>query len=312
MITELLGIKYPLFQGAMAQISRHELVIAVSNAGGLGVLASGSMDASTLRAEIKACKAGTDQPFAVNLMLMMPNIAELVEVVIEERVPIVTTGAGTPKAFIPKLQAAGIKIFPVIATVAQALKMAQLGVDGVVAEGTEAGGHVGETATFPLVRQVAQAVTIPVIAAGGIADGHGIVASFALGASGVQIGTRFLASVEVPIPESYKQAVVTARDTDTVVTGRSNRAPVRVISNAMAEKYLQMEHDQMPRERLEELTMGSLRKAVFEGDAKNGSLMAGQIAGIIQEVQPVAIIIEEMFKEADEVRAKLPLSFLPK
>ncbi|WP_265459909.1 nitronate monooxygenase [Enterococcus sp. HY326] len=308
-LTKLLGIKYPLFQGAMAQISRYELVSAVSNAGGLGIIASGAMDGATLRYQIQACKELTDKPFAVNLMLMMDNIEELVDIVIEEGVPIVTTGAGTPKDHVPKLLAAGIKVFPVIATVDQAQKMEALGVHGVVAEGTEAGGHIGESSTMSLVLQVSEAVSIPVIAAGGIVNGRGIVASFALGAQGVQVGTRFLASEEVPIPESYKLAVLAAKDDSTVVTGRTSRAPVRVIKNPMSKKYLEMEYLKVPRSELEELTMGSLRKAVVNGDMVNGSIMAGQISGAIHSIRPVKSIIDDMFAEAEEVMKEMPKIF---
>lgn len=308
-LTKLLGIKYPLFQGAMAQISRYELVSAVSNAGGLGIIASGSMDGPTLRYQIQACKELTDKPFAVNLMMMMENISELVDIVIEEKVPIVTTGAGTPKEHVPKLLAAGIKVFPVIATVKQAKKMEGLGVHGVVAEGTEAGGHIGESSTMSLVLQVSEAVLIPVIAAGGIVNGRGVVASFALGAQGVQIGTRFLASEEVPIPESYKQAVIAAQDDSTIVTGRTSRAPVRVIKNKMAETYLELEYQKVPRDELEKLTMGSLRKAVVNGDMENGSIMAGQISGAVETIRPVKAIIDDIFIEAEEVMKEMPKIF---
>lgn len=228
-VTELLGIQYPVFQGAMAQISRHQLVSAVSNAGGLGILASGGMTADEVREEIRKTKALTDKPFAVNLMLMMDNVAEIVEVLIEEGVKVVTTGAGTPKPYMPRLKEAGIKVVPVIPSVKLALKMQELGCDAVVAEGMEAGGHIGETASMPLTRQVAAALDIPVICAGGVADGHGVVAAFALGAEGVQMGTVFLAAEECPIPDSYKQAVLDAVDTSTVVTGRKFKAPVRCI-----------------------------------------------------------------------------------
>lgn len=308
-LTKMLGIKYPLFQGAMAQISRYELVSAVSNAGGLGIIASGAMDGDTLRYQIRACKELTDKPFAVNLMMMMKNIEELVDIVIEEKVPIVTTGAGTPKDHVPKLLAAGIKVFPVIATVDQAKKMEAIGVNGVVAEGTEAGGHIGESSTMSLVLQVREAVSIPVIAAGGIVNGRGIVASFALGAQGVQVGTRFLASEEVPIPESYKQAVLSAQDDSTVVTGRTSRAPVRVIKNKMSKQYLEMEYQKIPRDELEKLTMGSLRKAVVDGDMENGSIMAGQISGAIHSIKPVKTIIDDMFAEAEEVMKEMPKIF---
>lgn len=230
-LTEMLQIKYPILQGAMAQIATYELASAVSNAGGLGIIASGGMSADALREQIRLCKEKTTKPFAVNIMLMMPNCPELVDVIIEEDVRVVTTGAGTPKPFMEKFKAAGIKVIAVIPSVKIAQKMEKIGVDAVVAEGTEAGGHVGETTTMALVRQVVSAVNIPVIAAGGIADGHGMAAVYALGASGVQIGTLFLVAEECPVPASFKQAVLDATDTSTTVTGRRNGAPVRSIKN---------------------------------------------------------------------------------
>ncbi|MGS4785960.1 nitronate monooxygenase [Streptococcus sp. P25B114] len=306
-VTELLGIQYPVFQGAMAQISRHQLVSAVSNAGGLGILASGGMTADEVREEIRKTKALTDKPFAVNLMLMMDNVAEIVEVLIEEGVKVVTTGAGTPKPYMPRLKEAGIKVVPVIPSVKLALKMQELGCDAVVAEGMEAGGHIGETASMPLTRQVAAALDIPVICAGGVADGHGVVAAFALGAEGVQMGTVFLAAEECPIPDSYKQAVLDAVDTSTVVTGRKFKAPVRCIRNAMTDKYLEIEAQATSRHDLEEITMGALAKAVKDGDVENGSLMAGQIAGLVNDIKPAKAIIEAIFTEADHVLKKLHL-----
>lgn len=306
-VTELLGIQYPVFQGAMAQISRHQLVSAVSNAGGLGILASGGMTADEVREEIRKTKALTDKPFAVNLMLMMDNVAEIVEVLIEEGVKVVTTGAGTPKPYMPRLKEAGIKVVPVIPSVKLALKMQELGCDAVVAEGMEAGGHIGETASMPLTRQVAAALDIPVICAGGVADGHGVVAAFALGAEGVQMGTIFLAAEECPIPDSYKQAVLDAVDTSTVVTGRKFKAPVRCIRNAMTDKYLEIEAQATSRHDLEEITMGALAKAVKDGDAENGSLMAGQIAGLVNDIKPAKAIIETIFTEAEHVLKKLHL-----
>ena len=306
-VTELLGIQYPVFQGAMAQISRHQLVSAVSNAGGLGILASGGMTADEVREEIRKTKALTDKPFAVNLMLMMDNVAEIVEVLIEEGVKVVTTGAGTPKPYMPRLKEAGIKVVPVIPSVKLALKMQELGCDAVVAEGMEAGGHIGETASMPLTRQVAAALDIPVICVGGVADGHGVVAAFALGAEGVQMGTVFLAAEECPIPDSYKQAVLDAVDTSTVVTGRKFKAPVRCIRNAMTDKYLEIEAQATSRHDLEEITMGALAKAVKDGDVENGSLMAGQIAGLVNDIKPAKAIIETIFTEAEHVLKKLHL-----
>ncbi|EAG7220137.1 DUF561 domain-containing protein, partial [Listeria monocytogenes] len=300
-LTEMLQIKYPILQGAMAQIATYELASAVSNAGGLGIIASGGMSADALREQIRLCKEKTTKPFAVNIMLMMPNCPELVDVIIEEDVRVVTTGAGTPKPFMEKFKAAGIKVIAVIPSVKIAQKMEKIGVDAVVAEGTEAGGHVGETTTMALVRQVVSAVNIPVIAAGGIADGHGMAAVYALGASGVQIGTLFLVAEECPVPASFKQAVLDATDTSTTVTGRRNGAPVRSIKNPMIQKYVELENENASRDKLEELTLGSLRKAVHEGDVENGSVMAGQICGMLTEIRSTSDIIENLMKESKQV-----------
>lgn len=304
-LTEMLQIKYPILQGAMAQIATYELASVVSNAGGLGIIASGGMSADTLREQIRLCKEKTTKPFAVNIMLMMPNCPELVDVIIEEDVRVVTTGAGTPKPFMEKFKAAGIKVIAVIPSVKIAQKMEEIGVDAVVAEGTEAGGHVGETTTMALVRQVVSAVNIPVIAAGGIADGHGMAAVYALGASGVQIGTLFLVAEECPVPASFKQAVLDATDTSTTVTGRRNGAPVRSIKNPMIQKYVELENENASRDKLEELTLGSLRKAVHEGDVENGSVMAGQICGMLKEIRSTSDIIESLMKESKQVASNL-------
>ena len=240
-ITKLLGIKYPIFQGAMAQIARYQLVSAVSNAGALGILASGGVSPEELRKEIQQCKELTDKPFAVNLMLMMPNIDEIIDVVIEEGVKIVTTGAGTPRKFMPRLKEAGIKVIPVIPSVKAAVKMEELGCDAVVVEGMEAGGHVGTSTTMALLPQVTSAVNIPVIAAGGIADGRGIAAAYCLGASGVQMGTVFLASEECPVADTYKNMILEAVDTSTTLTGEKFGAPVRGIKNELTKKYHELE-----------------------------------------------------------------------
>ncbi|EEA7571693.1 DUF561 domain-containing protein [Listeria monocytogenes] len=304
-LIEMLQIKYPILQGAMAQIATYELASAVSNAGGLGIIASGGMSADALREQIRLCKEKTTKPFAVNIMLMMPNCPELVDVIIEEDVRVVTTGAGTPKPFMEKFKAAGIKVIAVIPSVKIAQKMEEIGVDAVVAEGTEAGGHVGETTTMALVRQVVSAVNIPVIAAGGIADGHGMAAVYALGASGVQIGTLFLVAEECPVPASFKQAVLDATDTSTTVTGRRNGAPVRSIKNPMIQKYVELENENASRDKLEELTLGSLRKAVHEGDVENGSVMAGQICGMLTEIRSTSDIIENLMKESKQVASNL-------
>ncbi|WP_462405158.1 DUF561 domain-containing protein [Gracilibacillus sp. Marseille-QA3620] len=304
-ITKLLGIKYPIFQGAMAQIALAPLVGAVSNAGGIGIIGSGGFTADRLREEIRKTKEITDKPFAVNLMLMMHNIPELVDVIVEEGVKIVTTGAGTPAPYMETFKANGIKVIPVVPSVKIAKKMEALGVDAIVAEGTEAGGHVGETTTMALLPQVVSAVSIPVIAAGGIADGRGIAAAFALGAQGVQVGTRFLTTIECPVHENFKQAVLDADDQCTMVTGRSLGGPVRSIKNSMIMEFLKLEQQNASRDELEKLSLGSLRKAVLEGDTDNGSVMAGQICGMCNELTTVEEMITEMFTEAQEVLQKM-------
>ena len=300
-ITDLLGIKYPIFQGAMAQIARHELVSAVSNAGALGILASGGVSPEELRKEIQQCKEFTDKPFAVNLMLMMPNIDEIIDVVIEEGVKIVTTGAGTPRKFMPRLKEAGIKVIPVIPSVKAAVKMEELGCDAVVVEGMEAGGHVGTSTTMALLPQVTSAVKIPVVAAGGIADGRGMAAAYCLGASGVQMGTVFLASEECPVTDAYKNMILEAVDTSTTLTGEKFGAPVRGIKNELTKRYHELEEQSSTLMELEELTLGSLKCAVYDGDVENGSVMAGQIAGLVTEIRPVKNIVEAVIKEAREV-----------
>ncbi|MFL4499770.1 nitronate monooxygenase [Weissella sp. MSCH1] len=308
-VAEILGTKYPLIQGSMARISRHELVIAVSNAGGLGVLTSAGFDKEELRAEIRRVKAGTDKPFAVNLMLMMDNIPDLVDVIIEEQVPVVTTGAGTPKPYMPAFKAAGVKVIPVIPSVKVAKKMADLGAVAVVAEGMESGGHIGGTTTMALVPQVASAIDIPVIAAGGIGDGRGVVAAYALGAQGIQAGTIFLAADETPVADAFKQAILAADDTATAVTGQRIGAPVRTIKNAMIAKYIELENAGASFAELESLTMASLSKAVFDGDVENGSVMAGEIAGMVNSKRPVKDIIEGLFNEAEAVVKNLKITY---
>ena len=300
-ITKLLGIKYPVFQGAMAQIARYQLASAVSNAGGLGIIASGGMSPEQLREEIVNCKKYTDKPFAVNLMLMMHNINEIIDVVIEEGVGIVTTGAGTPRKYMPKLKEAGIKVIPVIPSVKAAKKMEELGCDAVVVEGMEAGGHVGESTTMALLPQVTSAVNIPVIAAGGIADGRGVAAAYCLGASGVQMGTVFLATEECPVSENYKNAIIEAVDTSTTLTGTKFGAPVRGIKNELTKRYHELEEKSSTLMELEELTLGSLRKAAYEGDVENGSIMSGQ--------RPVKDVIEGIFEEAQKVLEETKIEF---
>ena len=302
-VMKLLNIKYPIFQGGMANIAEHNLVAAVSNAGGLGILAAGGATAEMVREEIKKTKELTDKPFGVNLMLLNPEAAEIAKVLIEEKVPVVTTGAGTPEPYMKEWMEAGIKVIPVVASVALAKRMERCGASAVIAEGTESGGHIGDTNTMALVPQVVDAVDIPVIAAGGIADGRGFAAAMMLGAQAVQIGTRFLVANECIVHENYKELVLKAKDIDSVVTSRSTGHPVRTLRNAMTREYLKMEKEGKPFEELERLTLGSLRRAVFDGDRATGSFMAGQIAGLVSKEQSAKEIIEEILTEAKEVIA---------
>ena len=304
-LNELLGIEFPIIQGGMANVATGKFAAAVSNAGALGLVAGGGLDAEALRAEIRDAKATTDKPFGVNLMLMNPHIDELARVVVEEGVQVVTTGAGNPGKYVPAWKEAGIKVFPVVAAPVLAKRLERYGIDGVIAEGTESGGHVGEMTTMALVPQVADAVSVPVIAAGGIADGRQLAAAFALGACGVQVGTCLLASEECPIHDNYKQTVLKAGANDTVVTGRSGGAPVRVLKNKMAREYLRMEKQNLPLEEMEKLTLGSLRRAVFDGDVDTGSFMAGQVAGMIHEIKPLRQIFEELMAGYEQVRKEL-------
>lgn len=300
MINELLGIRYPIFQGAMANIATPEFAAAVSNAGALGIIATGAMDADQTREAIRKCKTLTDKPFGVNVMLMNPYTEAIMQVIVEERVALVTTGAGNPGPYIPALKESGCKIFPVVASVALARRLERAGVDGVIAEGGESGGHVGETTTMSLVPQVVDALDIPVIAAGGIASGRQLNAALSLGSVGVQIGTCLLTSEECPIHENYKKAVIKAKDMDSVVTGRSVGAPVRILKNQMSIEYLKLEQKGAPREEMEKLTLGGLRRAVFEGDMKTGSVMIGQVAGLCKEIKPLKDILETLVKESQE------------
>ena len=293
-INELLGTEFPIIQGGMANIATGAFAAAVSNAGALGLIGSGGMDADTLRKEIQTAKAATDKPFGVNLMLMNPHIDELAKVVVEEGVKVVTTGAGNPGKYVPAWKEAGIKVFPVVAAPILAKRLERYHVDGFIAEGTESGGHVGEMTTMALVPQVVDAVKAPVIAAGGIADGRQMAAAFALGACGVQVGTCLLVSEECPIHENYKKALLKAGANDTVVTGRTTGAPVRVLKNKMARQYLEMEKENMPLAEREKLTLGSLRRAVFDGDLDTGSFMSGQVAGMLHEIRPLRQIFEEL------------------
>lgn len=300
LLTEMLGIKYPIIQGAMANIATPQFAACMSNCGGLGIIATGAMDEVQTRTAIRECKTLTNKPFGVNVMLMNPHSDAIMEVIMEEHVAVVTTGAGNPGKYIEALKAAGCKIFPVVASVALARRLERSGVDGIIAEGGESGGHVGEITTMALVPQVVEAVQIPVIAAGGIASGKQFNAALSLGAIGVQIGTCLLLAKECPIHDNYKQAVIKAKDNDSVVTGRSVGAPVRILKNQMSLEYLKIEQSGADREALEKLTLGGLRKAVFDGDMKNGSVMIGQVAGMCKEVKGMQEIIDHLLVEAKE------------
>jgi enoyl-[acyl-carrier protein] reductase II len=298
-ITELLNIKYPLIQGGMANVATATLAAAVSQAGGLGLIGAGGYDAQWVRNEIRTLRTKTDKPFGVNIMLMSPHAPEIAKVVIEEKVPVVTTGAGSPGIYMKAWKEAGITVIPVVPSVALAVRMERLGADALVVEGTESGGHIGELTTMAIVPQVADKVSIPVIAAGGIADRRGVLAAFALGAKGVQVGTVLLATKECPIHDNYKMKVIEAKDTDTVVTGRGTGAPVRVLKNRMARTYLEMSTQNVPLEELEKLTLGSLRRAVFDGDVDNGSFMAGQISGLVKGIRTVEEVLSDLFDTVD-------------
>ena len=301
-ITELLGIEYPVIQGGMAWIAEYHLAAAVSNAGGLGLIGAASAPAEIVREYVRECKKLTDKPFGVNIMMLNPNAPDVVKVVIEEKVPVVTAGAGVlPSELMKALKGAGVKVIPVVASVAQAVMVARAGADAVVAEGAEAGGHIGSTSTIALVPQVVDAVDVPVIAAGGIADGRGMAAAFMLGAEGVQMGTRFVAAEESIAHADYKAKLVKSHDIDSIVTGRSTGHPVRLIRNKMTKEYLKLEAEGAKLEELEQLTLGSLRKAVMEGDVVNGSVMAGQIAGMIKDVKPCKEIIEGIVGDAEKL-----------
>lgn len=301
-ITELLGCEYPLIQGGMAWIAEHTLASAVSNAGGVGLIAGGSAPIDYLRGQIRTCKTETDKPFGVNIMLMSPNADDLAQLVIDEDVKIVTTGAGNPGKYMAAWKQAGIKVIPVVATVALAKRMEKAGADAVVAEGTESGGHIGENTTMCLVPQVVDAVEIPVIAAGGIADGRGVAASFMLGAEGVQIGTRFLASEECQINPTFKELVLKAKDTDNVVTGRTTGHPCRNIKTKFSKMLAKGENDgTLTPEKFEEITLGSLRKAVQDGNVEEGSFLCGLIAGMINEVKPCSEIVKEIMEQAEKL-----------
>ena len=297
-LADLLGTELPIIQGGMANIATGEFAAACSNAGALGLIGAGGMrSGEELRGHIRRCRALTDKPFGVNLMLMNPAADEQAKVVIEEGVRVVTTGAGNPGKYIPAFKAAGIRVIPVVAAVAFAQRFVRAGADAVIAEGTESGGHVGEMTTMALVPQVADAVDVPVIAAGGIGDGRQFAAALSLGACGVQVGTCLLASEECPIHARYKEALLRARDSDTTVTGRSVGGPVRVLKNKMVRQYLALEQQGASLEELEKLTLGGLRRAVFDGDVETGSVMTGQVAGMLHEIRPVREILTQLYAD---------------
>jgi len=300
-ITELLGIQHQIIQGGMAWVAEYHLAAAVSNAGGLGIIGAASAPPEVVREQIQEAKKLTDQPFGVNVMLMNPNAPKVAQIVIEEGVSVVTTGAGNPAKFLPMWKEAGVKVIPVVASVAMAKMMERAGADAVVAEGMESGGHIGEQTTMVLVPQVVDAVTIPVIAAGGIADARGFAAAMMLGAEAVQMGTRFVAAKESIVHANYKERIIKAKDIDSEVTGRSTGHPIRVLRNQMSRDYLKMEKNGASLEELEVLTLGSLRKAVMDGDVKGGSLMAGQIAGLIRQENTCKEIIEEITGQAEKL-----------
>ncbi|MCM1186325.1 MAG: enoyl-[acyl-carrier-protein] reductase FabK [Lachnoclostridium sp.] len=300
-ITKLLGIEYPIIQGGMAWVAEYHLAAAVSEAGGLGIIGSGGAPASWVREQIREVKKRTDAPFGVNLMLMNPEAEEIAKVLVEEGVKVVTTGAGSPEKYMKMWKEADVKVIPVVASVALAKRMERCGADAVIAEGTESGGHIGETTTMALVPQVVDAVEIPVIAAGGIADGRGIAAAFMLGAKAVQMGTRFVVIKESIVHQNYKDYILKARDIDTRVTGRSNGHPVRVIRNKQAKEYLRLEAEGASLEELEKLALGGLRRAVVEGDMDNGSIMSGQIAGLVKEELTAKELILKLVEQTEKL-----------
>jgi enoyl-[acyl-carrier protein] reductase II len=300
-ITELLEIEYPIIQGGMAWVAEYHLAAAVSEAGGLGIIGAGGAPASFVREQIQKAKELTTKPFGVNVMLMNPEADEIAKVIVEEGVKVVTTGAGNPGKYMAMWKEAGIKVIPVVASVGLAKMMERGGADAVVAEGTESGGHIGSATTMTLVPQVVDAVNIPVIAAGGIADGRGFAAATMLGADAVQMGTRFLVAKECTVHDNYKQKVMAAKDIDSEVTGMSNGHPVRQIRNKLTRDYLKMEKEGASFEEMEKLTLGSLRKAVVEGDVVNGTIMAGQIAGMVNKEQTCAEMIQEIMQDAERL-----------
>ncbi len=300
-ICEMLGIKYPISQGGMAHIADSTLAAAVSNAGGLGIITAMSGSTDNLRREIAVAKSKTDKPFGVNVMLMSPNADEVADILAEEKIAVVTTGAGDPSKYMEKWKAAGIKVIPVVASVAMAKLVERAGASAIIAEGGESGGHVGDTSTMALVPQVCDAVSVPVIAAGGIADGRGIAAAFMLGAAGVQVGTRFLLADECSVHENYKAKLLKATDISTIVTGKRLGHPVRSLKTPFSKNYAKAEYSTISDDDLENLAVGALRLAVKDGDEKKGCFLAGQIAGMLHKKQPAAEMITEMFSEAESI-----------
>ena len=300
-ITDLLKTEYPIIQGGMAWVAEHNLAAAVSNAGGLGIIGAASAPAEVVREEIKKCKELTDKPFGVNVMLLNPNADDVAKIIIEEGVKVVTTGAGNPGKYMDAWKEAGVVVIPVVASTAMAIMMERAGADAVVAEGMESGGHIGVTTSFALIPQVVDAVSIPVVAAGGIADGRGMAAAFMLGAEGIQMGTRFVAAKESIVHAAYKEKIVKAKDIDSVVTGTTTGHPVRCLKNRMTKEYVKLEREGADFMELEKLTLGSLRKAVIDGDVVNGTLMAGQIAGLIKSEESCADIISSISNEAEKL-----------
>ncbi|MDR0446004.1 MAG: nitronate monooxygenase [Oscillospiraceae bacterium] len=304
-LSEALGIKYPIIQGGMAQIATGKFAAAVSNAGALGLIGTGGFSSQQLREHIRDARERTTRPFGVNILLLHPEVAEIAKIAAEERVAVITTGAGDPGAYIPMWKDSGSLVFPVVAAAALARRAERMGADAVIAEGTESGGHVGETTTMALIPAVAAAVNIPVIAAGGIACGAQLLAAEILGAAAAQLGTLFLVSEECPIHENYKNALLDARDGGTTVTGRASGAPVRILKNRMARDYIKREREGASRDELEAFTLGSLRRAVFDGDVNTGSLMAGQVSSQLSAIRPVSELLETLLREYDEARARL-------
>ncbi len=300
-LCDILDIKHPIIQGGMAWIATGELAAAVSQAGGLGIIGAGNAPADVVRAEIKKVKEVTDKPFGVNVMLLSPYVDEVMEIIIEEKVPVVTTGAGNPGKYIKALKEIGAKIIPVVPSVALAKRMTRLGVDAIIAEGNEAGGHIGQLTTMPLIPQIVEAVDIPVIAAGGVADGSGLAAILSLGAVGAQIGTRFICATECIAHDNYKEAILKARDRDAVVTARSTGHPVRNLKNKLTRQISKMEAEGVAKEELEKLGIGRLQRAVIDGDVDEGTVMAGQVAGMVSKIEPAQEIIEDIVTGAVEV-----------